>query len=128
MKVNSDPRHQHRAQLMQQLYAWNFQTQTKPKNAEVKAIVDQHQLIDQWISESAPNRPINQINKIDLAILRLATYELMIDKSAPVKVIIDEAIELAKEYGSEQSSAFINGALGNLVALQTLGGQDTIRQ
>ena len=50
-----------------------------------------------------------------MAILRLGVYELIIKPEAPQKVVIDEAIELAKEFGNESSAAFINGALGKLV-------------
>lgn len=71
--------------------------------------------IDNKIKIAAPEFPIDKINKVDLAILRLAIYELLIDKSQPPKVIIDEAIELAKEYGGESSPGFINGALGKAI-------------
>ena len=70
--------------------------------------------IDKYIEKAAPEFPVEKINKTDLAILRLAIYEMMIEKKEPTKVIIDEAIELAKEYGGETSPQFINGALGNL--------------
>ena len=52
-----------------------------------------------------------------MAILRLAVYELLIEKKEPPKVIVDEAIELAKEYGGDSSPAFINGALGKVINL-----------
>lgn len=71
--------------------------------------------IDPLIETAAPEWPLPKLNPIDLAILRLATFELLIDKKAPLKVIIDEAIELAKEFGSSGSPAFINGALGKIV-------------
>ena len=50
-----------------------------------------------------------------MAILRLAVFELMIGKKEPPKVIVDEAIELAKEYGGDKSPGFVNGALGKIV-------------
>ena len=56
---------------------------------------------------------------MDLAILRLAVYELQIGKTAPKNVIIDEAIELAKEFGGESSPSFVNGALGKLTTYDT---------
>jgi len=71
--------------------------------------------IDEKITKIAPEYPIEKINKIDLAILRLAVYEMEIEKDKPPKVTVDEAIELAKEFGGETSPAFINGALGNLL-------------
>lgn len=67
--------------------------------------------IDRIISLCATEWPIDKINRIDLAILRLALAELL-TKSAPKKVIIDEAVELAKEFGSQSSPAFVNGVLG----------------
>ena len=72
-----------------------------------------------YIRKAAPEFPIEKINKVDLAILRLAVYELFFEKSAPPKVVVDEAIELAKEYGSETSGGFVNGALGKLIAPNT---------
>ena len=61
-----------------------------------------------------------KINGIDLAILRQAVYELMIEKEIPPKVVVDEAVEIAKEYGSESSPGFINGALGKLITDQNI--------
>ena len=58
--------------------------------------------------------------KVDLAILRLAAFEIILDKGVPPKVAIDEAIELGKEYGSDSSAAFINGALGNLIEIKKI--------
>ena len=55
------------------------------------------------------------IAKIDLAILRLAVWELKYESTEPAKVIIDEAVELAKSYGNEHSAQFINGALGAIL-------------
>lgn len=72
--------------------------------------------IDSHIQKAAPEYPIEKINRTDLAILRLAVYELLIEKKEPNNVIIDEAIELAKEFGGEASPAFINGALGKLLS------------
>ena len=57
--------------------------------------------------------PVDKLNKIDLAILRLAIYELE-NLEVPPKVVIDEAVELAKEFGSENSPSFVNGVLGTI--------------
>ena len=70
--------------------------------------------IDQIIAKSAPEWPIDQISLIDKSILRLAIFELNYGKDAPPKVIINEAVELAKQFGSENSSKFINGVLGTV--------------
>lgn len=98
---------------MAALFTWDF----NPKNSttSIKDIIDNIEVIDQKILSAATERPITQINKIDLAILRLSIFELIIVKETPPKVVIDEAVELGKEYGSDSSPGFINGALGNLV-------------
>jgi len=113
MKTSRDPRHKLRQQLVSHLFASQFQHHP---DSIVKPIWDHLPVIDALISHSAPEWPIDKLNHIDLAILRLAVYELTVDKKQPLKVIIDEAVELAKEYGAESSPKFINGALGNLVA------------
>ena len=79
-----------------------------------KAVLFKKDKLDPLIEEAAPTWPINQINKIDLVILRLAIYEIQQEKE-PIKVIIDEAVELAKEFGSETSGPFVNGVLGKIV-------------
>ena len=100
---------------MQQLFSDSFQ-KGKPggKYLEINAIYKNLKAIDELIAKAAPQFPVEKINKIDLSILRLAVYELDIAKKVPFKVVIDEAIELAKEFGSASSSSFINGALGNI--------------
>lgn len=79
----------------------------------VQKIIKQQDKIDKKIKEAAPQWPIENLNRIDLAILRLAVYELE-NEDTPPKVVIDEAVELAKEYGSESSSSFVNGVLGTI--------------
>lgn len=113
MKTPLDPRHKKRQKLVQGLFKVDFHKQSAGKFA--KTILSQKDLIDGYIQKAAPDFPINKINKVDLAILRLAVFELLVEKKEPPKVIIDEAIELAKEYGGETSPAFINGALGNII-------------
>ena len=70
--------------------------------------------IDKVIEECAPEWPIEQIAVIDKTILRLSVFELTHEKNIPPKVVINEAVELAKSYGSESSSKFVNGVLGTL--------------
>lgn len=115
MKTSKDPRHLHRIKLMQGLFAWDFNAKEAPENNEVKVLIDSIEKIDTFIHTAAPQWPIDKINKIDLAILRLATYELLINPTAPPKVVVDEAVELAKTYGSDSSPSFINGALGKII-------------
>ncbi len=68
--------------------------------------------IHQFITENAPEWPLEQIARIDRCILRVGTYELVFSPEIPPKVAIDEAIELAKTFGGPNSSKFINGVLG----------------
>lgn len=115
MKTSRDPRHKARIRLMQDLFSWDFRGQKNPETKEGQEIIRNLDQINKVIKKAAPEWPIEQINRIDLAILRLAIFELIIKKDAPFKAVIDEAIELAKEFGSETSPSFVNGALGNIV-------------
>ena len=67
--------------------------------------------IDRAIEESSENWRLNRIAKVDLIILRVATYELLFCPDIPLSVSIDEALEVGKRYGSEDSRLFINGIL-----------------
>lgn len=113
MKNPLDPRHKKRQKAVEDLFKIGFHKQNIGDFA--KEIITKKELLDAQIEKSAPQFSIDKINKIDLAILRLATYELQISKKEPQRVIIDEAIELAKEYGGQSSPSFINGALANLI-------------
>lgn len=119
MKTAKDPRHLKRIKLMQELFSFGFRSKRKPAGS-LKELTSHLKEIDKLIHKSAPDRPINQINRVDLAILRLATFELIIKKETPLKVVIDEAVELGKEFGSDSSASFINGALGKLVELKEI--------
>jgi N utilization substance protein B len=70
--------------------------------------------IDAVIAPAAPEWPVEQIAKIDKIILRIGVYELTIKRDVPPKVAINEAVELAKTFGGENSSKFINGVLGTI--------------
>ena len=100
---------------MQKLFTDSFTDRIQASRyPEIKSIYSHLNQIDKMIEEAAPQFPIKKIAKIDVAILRLAVYELSLAKKVPFKVAIDEAVELAKEFGSEHSSAFINGVLGTI--------------
>jgi len=116
MKTAQDPRHLRRIKTFKSLFARNF-THQDHFNELSQAVEENQKEIDKIIEKSAPEWPLEQINKIDIAILRLATYELLFQKETPTKVIIDEAIEIAKKYGSESSGSFINGALASALKL-----------
>jgi N utilization substance protein B len=117
MKNPLDPRHKKRQKAVEDLFRIEFHKQRIGDFA--KKIFADKQFLDEQIAKAAPEYPIAKINRTDLAILRLAVYELLLEKSQPAKVIIDEAVELAKEYGGETSPAFINGALGKLIKNDT---------
>jgi N utilization substance protein B len=74
--------------------------------------------IDPTIAEIAPEWPLAQMSPVDKNILRIAIYEMTLDEDIPIKVAINEAVELAKLYGSESSRRFVNGALGTLASRQ----------
>lgn len=76
--------------------------------------IEKHQEIDKIIVKNAPEWPLLQIAAIDRSILRLSIYELLYRDDVPAKVAIDEAVELAKEFGGENSSKFVNGVLGTV--------------
>jgi len=73
--------------------------------------------IDQHIQRFAPAYPIAQIAVVDRNILRLAIYEILFDNKVSVKVAINEAVELAKKFGSDNSPKFVNGVLGSVTTL-----------
>lgn len=70
--------------------------------------------IDEILAPIAPERPLADINKVDLAILRLIVFEWK-EKQTPPKVLINEAVELAKQFGTDSSPKFVNGVLGKLL-------------
>lgn len=113
MKNPQDPRHKRRQKIVEDLFRVDFHKQKI--SPEASKIIGKKTQIDKFVQKAAPEFPVDKINKIDLAILRLAIYEMMIEKKEPARVIIDEAIELAKEYGGETSPQFVNGALGKII-------------
>jgi N utilization substance protein B len=82
--------------------------------AVVEGVVAKADAIDDKIAKAAPEWPVAQISPIDKAILRVAIHELFATDEVPPKVAINEAVELAKMFGGENSSKFINGVLGTL--------------
>ena len=75
--------------------------------------------LDTMLQPLAPEWPIDQIARMDRVILRMGAYELLHSKEVPPKVVINEAVELAKAFGGDNSSKFINGVLGTLLRQQT---------
>ncbi len=74
--------------------------------------------LDDFISEHAPEWPLDQVAIIDRNILRIALWEIAVYSKTPVKVAINEAVELAKVYGSDSTPRFVNGVLGSLANRQ----------
>ena len=71
--------------------------------------------LDDTIRPLAPEWPIEQIARMDRVILRIGVWELLFEKSVPPKVAINEAVELAKAFGGDNSSKFVNGVLGSVL-------------
>ena len=126
-------RHLSRTIAMQTLYEWDFRGGVDPdfitsRNIDayeddadgdyvrrvVHGTIDKVDEIDQGIGKVAPEWPVDQIAGIDKAILRVAAYELLYDDDVPPKVVINEAVELGKTFGSDSTSRFVNGVLGTL--------------
>ena len=80
----------------------------------IVGILKYQERMDTIISRYAPEWPLDQMAVIDRNILRIAIYEFLIDGETPVKVAINEAVELAKTYGSDSAPRFVNGVLGTL--------------
>lgn len=80
----------------------------------VKGVLENKTSLDATIQRFAPTWPVDQLAIVDRNILRLAIFEILFDKEAPLKVVINEAVELAKTFGSESSARFVNGVLGSL--------------
>ena len=83
----------------------------------VSGVIQNKEKIDLNIQNFAPAWPIEQIPVVDRNILRLAIFEILLDNKVPVKVAINEAVELAKTFGGDNSSKFVNGVLGSVSGL-----------
>ncbi len=82
----------------------------------VNGVLEVRPRLDVLIHRYAPEWPLDQVAIVDRNILRIAIYEMAVDETIPLKVAINEAIELAKTFGSESTPRFINGVLGTLAA------------
>jgi N utilization substance protein B len=116
VKSAQDPRHLKRISVFKSLFAGSFTNQPEHPT-RVDKIQANIAKIDDIIQKCAPEWPISQINRVDLSVLRQAVYELLIKTETPTKVIIDEAVEIAKRYGGKTSSSFVNGALASAIVL-----------
>ncbi len=134
MKRATDPRHLSRELALQTLFSKDFNSSPDGIidfnvedlsvideidnynedlfNSIVNGVPEKHEEIDEIITKFAPQWPISQMKLVDLQILRIAIFEGFVAKITPPKVAIDEAIEIAKEFGGDTSSKFVNGVLG----------------
>ena len=83
----------------------------------VSKVIQNKEKIDHNIQKFATAWPIEQIPVVDKSILRLAIFEILFDNKVSVKIAINEAVELAKKFGSDNSPKFVNGVLGSVSAL-----------
>ena len=113
--VNHDP---------QEVVERHIETADAPPDAAqfarllVNGVTGKRTRLDELIATSAPNWPMDQMAKVDKNILRLAIFEILFNNDVPTRAAINEAIELAKNFGSESSSRFVNGVLGAIVTQQ----------
>lgn len=84
----------------------------------VKGVDSKKTALDALLQPIAPDWPIEQIARMDRIVLRIGAYELKFGTDVPPKVVINEAVELAKAFGGENSSKFVNGVLGTLLRQQ----------
>lgn len=111
------------AHALEQIIAQRIMDEELPTDAAaffgqiVRGVWSNREQLDTLIEKAAPHWPIYQMPPIDKAILRMAIWELRLNQTdpAPPKAVINEAVELAKHYGSENSPRFVNGVLGTVV-------------
>ncbi|MFC1934813.1 transcription antitermination factor NusB [Chloroflexota bacterium] len=85
----------------------------------VNGVVQNKEEMDHYIEGLATAWPVEQIAVIDRNILRLAIFEILFNNEVSVKIVINEAVELAKKFGSDNSSKFVNGVLGSVSTLES---------
>jgi N utilization substance protein B len=126
-------RHLSRIVVMQSLYEWDLRPDEDPLKvaarnmqnfaedvdrefviANLNGTLTHLSFIDDLIAKAAPEWPLEQVSPIDKSILRLAIYEILNSQDVPPKVVINEAVELGKAYGGDNTSKFINGVLGTI--------------
>lgn len=117
VKSKTDKRHLRRKLLVEEFFGGAFRKLNNPSPA-AKKILKHEKIIDSLMSAAAAAGKTKQINKLDRAVLTVAIWEMAVEKKTPPKVIIDEAVEFAKEFGSESSPGFVNGILGNILKKQ----------
>lgn len=89
--------------------------ETKYIEDAFNSIIENREIIDKYIEENLEGWSIYRLAKVDLAVLRIAIYEILFRKDIPIEVSINEAIEIVKKYSNYDSSKFVNGVLGGFV-------------
>ena len=93
--------------------------ETRPYADEsVRGVVGERDQLDQTIGTASEHWRIERMTRVDRNVLRLGTWELRHRRDVPTEVILDEAVELAKRYGSEESGAFVNGVLNQIAGTE----------
>ena len=90
------------------------ETQAEFAAALLEGVIEGRAAIDDIIRRAAPQWPLEQLSAIDRNILRLAIREILMNNGAPIRAAINEAVELAKSFGSDNSAKFVNGVLGSV--------------
>ena len=96
----------------------------KLSQALLEGLKERRSELDQLIQEYAPAWPVQLLSPVDRNILRIALYELLHHPDTPAKTAINEAVELAKVFGSESSPRFVNGVLGTAMSVMSQGETD----
>lgn len=94
----------------------------------VRGVAASEDELDAHLQPIAPDWPIDQIARMDRTVLRIGVYELIVSPDVPPKVVINEAVELAKAFGGENSSKFINGVLGTFLKQRDKGTKYTLKK
>ena len=109
----------------EQIFARLLEDRPLPADVEafarhlVEGVLEHRDRLDETIRKTAPAWPLDQVAAVDRNILRLAIFEILIDNRVPMRAAINEAVELAKQFGGEKSPRFINGVLGSVSVLTT---------
>jgi len=131
--MSANPRRKSRVAVLQALYEADVSghdarnsltrltTEESLSEAQIKfaqhlleGVLSERDAIDDIIRKAAPQWPLEQLSAIDRNILRLAIREILMNNGAPIRAAINEAVELAKSYGSDNSAKFVNGVLGSV--------------
>jgi N utilization substance protein B len=114
-------RHTVETSLAARVDAWSLSKQAATYARElVVGVVNELEEIDRLIYSFAPTWPVDQLPSVERNVLRVAIFEIISGVGTPPKVAVNEAVELAKTFGSESSPKFVNGVLGSVLAAQNV--------